>query len=78
MRGHIAQHGICKDFYTETQIQAWLEGRSPEGYYEGINNGEMYVLLLGYSPSSKKSKIDTITVKITLFLCFFTFILTKE
>jgi len=38
-----AVHTTCKDFYTERQIQAWLEGRSPEGYYEGINNGEMYV-----------------------------------
>ena len=34
---------ICKDFYTEKQIAAWLEGRSAEGYHEGINKGEMYV-----------------------------------
>ena len=34
---------VCKDFYTEKQIEAWLEGRSPEGY-EGIKKGEMYVV----------------------------------
>jgi N-acetylglutamate synthase-like GNAT family acetyltransferase len=33
---------VCKDFYTKKQIEAWLEGRSPEGY-EGIKKGEMYV-----------------------------------
>lgn len=38
-----AVNTTCKDFYTEKQIKAWLEGRSPEGYYEGINKGEMYV-----------------------------------
>lgn len=38
-----AVNTTCKDFYTKKQIKAWLEGRSPEGYYEGINNGEMYV-----------------------------------
>ena len=34
----------CKDFYTEKQIEAWLEGRSPEGYHAGINKGDMYVV----------------------------------
>lgn len=33
----------CKDFYTEEQIEAWLGGRTAEGYHEGINKGEMYV-----------------------------------
>ena len=33
----------CKDFYTEEQIEAWLKGRSPEGYHEAINKGDMYV-----------------------------------
>lgn len=33
----------CKDFYTEKQINAWLEGRSPEGYHEGINKGDMFI-----------------------------------
>ncbi len=33
----------CKDFYTQKQIDAWLEGRTPEGYNEGINKGDMYV-----------------------------------
>lgn len=33
----------CKNFYTEQQVKAWLKGRSPEGYYTGIRNGEMYV-----------------------------------
>ncbi|MFA6436457.1 MAG: GNAT family N-acetyltransferase [Candidatus Gracilibacteria bacterium] len=33
----------CKNFYTKKQIAAWLEGRSPEGYHEGIQKGEMYV-----------------------------------
>jgi len=34
----------CNNFYTEKQINSWLEGRSPEGYHEGINKGEMYVV----------------------------------
>ncbi len=33
----------CKDFYTKKQIDVWLEGRTPEGYHEGINKGDMYV-----------------------------------
>ncbi len=33
----------CKDFYTPEQITAWLKGRSPEGYHEGIEKGEMFV-----------------------------------
>ncbi len=33
----------CKKFYTEKQIGAWLEGRSPEGYNEGINKGDMFI-----------------------------------
>lgn len=34
----------CKDFYSEIEIEAWLKGRSAEGYYKGIENGEMYVV----------------------------------
>ena len=33
----------CKDYYTKKQIDVWLEGRTPEGYHEGINKGDMYV-----------------------------------
>jgi GNAT superfamily N-acetyltransferase len=33
----------CKGFYSKEQIEAWLEGRSPEGYHEAINKGDMYV-----------------------------------
>lgn len=33
----------CKDFYTNDQINAWLKGRSAEGYHKGIINKEMYV-----------------------------------
>jgi GNAT superfamily N-acetyltransferase len=33
----------CKDFYNKKQIDAWLEGRSPEGFHEGINNGDMFI-----------------------------------
>lgn len=40
----VAVNTTCKDFYTDEQIKAWLEGRSPEGYYEGIKKGEMYVV----------------------------------
>lgn len=37
-----AVNTTCKDFYTTIQIKAWLKGRSPEGYHEGINKGQMY------------------------------------
>jgi predicted N-acetyltransferase YhbS len=33
----------CVDFYTSEQIEAWLGGRSPEGYHKGIKKGEMFV-----------------------------------
>lgn len=33
----------CKPFYTNVQIDSWLSGRSPEGYHEAINKGDMYV-----------------------------------
>jgi GNAT superfamily N-acetyltransferase len=33
----------CKNFYTKEQIDAWLEGRSPESYHEGINKGDIYI-----------------------------------
>ena len=33
----------CKDFYTKEQIDAWLYGRTPEGYHEAIKKGDMYV-----------------------------------
>lgn len=33
----------CKDFYTKEQIDAWLHGRTPEGYHEAIKKGDMYV-----------------------------------
>ncbi|MFA4814877.1 MAG: GNAT family N-acetyltransferase [Candidatus Gracilibacteria bacterium] len=34
----------CKDFYTDEQIEAWLKDRSPEGYHEGISEGETYLV----------------------------------
>lgn len=43
---HIHESAVrttCKDFYTKKQIEVWLEGRSPEGYHEGIKKGDMYV-----------------------------------
>ncbi len=33
----------CSGSYTEIQIEAWLKGRSPEGYQPGIERGEMFV-----------------------------------
>jgi len=33
----------CAKSYSKTQIEVWLEKRSPEGYYNGINNKEMFV-----------------------------------
>jgi len=33
----------CSNFYTKEQIKAWLKTRSPEGYHEGIEKGEMYI-----------------------------------
>ncbi len=38
-----AVQSTCKDFYTEEEVEAWLKGRSPEGYHRGIENKEMYV-----------------------------------
>lgn len=38
-----AVKATCKDFYTGKQIEAWLDGRSPQGYQEGINKGDMYI-----------------------------------
>lgn len=37
-----AVNKVCKNFYIEKQIKAWLKGRSPEGY-KGIEKGEMYI-----------------------------------
>ncbi|HAI68902.1 MAG TPA: hypothetical protein DCM38_05620 [Gammaproteobacteria bacterium] len=33
---------LCKDHYSEEQINAWLTGRTPEGY-KGIAHNEMFV-----------------------------------
>ena len=33
----------CKNFYNKKQIDTWLEGRKPEGYYKGIKKGDMYI-----------------------------------
>lgn len=33
----------CKECYTEKQINAWIGGRIPEGYYSDIMKGEMFV-----------------------------------
>lgn len=37
----------CSKSYSKTQIDAWLEKRIPEGYYEGINKKEMFIAELG-------------------------------
>lgn len=33
----------CQKCYTEEQVKVWLEGRTPEGYLEAINKGDMYI-----------------------------------
>jgi len=35
--------------YTETQIEGWIAGRTPEGYLPGISKGEMFVAVEGVS-----------------------------
>ena len=34
---------LCSDRYTPEQIEGWLRNRSPEGYLEGIERGEMFI-----------------------------------
>jgi len=33
----------CAKSYSKSQIDAWLEKRKPEGYYDGINKKEMFI-----------------------------------
>lgn len=33
----------CSKSYSKVQIDAWLDKRKPEGYYDGINKKEMFV-----------------------------------
>lgn len=35
----------CSDCYSKVQIDVWLDGRTPEGYHEAINKGDMYVVV---------------------------------
>lgn len=30
--------------YSSEQLEAWLEGRTPEGYLRGVENGEIYLV----------------------------------
>ncbi len=34
---------LCRTHYSAEQIQRWLQGRSPQGYFEGIDAGTMFV-----------------------------------
>lgn len=36
----------CAKSYTQSQIDAWLEKRTPEGYHDGIEKKEMFVIEL--------------------------------
>ena len=49
---------LCKSHYTEEQIDAWLEGRTPEGYLKGITAGSMFMaevdgLAVGFGHAAK-------------------------
>jgi putative acetyltransferase len=34
---------LCGSHYSEREIEAWLSGRTPEGYVPAIERGEMFV-----------------------------------
>jgi GNAT superfamily N-acetyltransferase len=38
---------VCATHYTPEQVRAWLANRAPEGYYKGIDHGEMFVCEAG-------------------------------
>jgi len=38
---------VCTTHYTPEQTHAWLANRTPEGYYKGIDHGEMFVCEAG-------------------------------
>ena len=42
---------LCSTHYTREQIDAWLYGRTPEGYLDGIERGEMYVAEIDAAPA---------------------------
>lgn len=34
---------LCKETYESEQLDGWLQGKTPEGYLDGISKGEMIV-----------------------------------
>jgi GNAT superfamily N-acetyltransferase len=38
---------LCKNHYSEEQINGWLKRRTPEGYLPGIEAGEMFLAACG-------------------------------
>ena len=51
----------CRDVYSEEIVETWIAKRTAEGYHEGIEKGEMYVVkdngrVVGFRPC--KSRVN--------------------